>query len=96
MKTIKRIMILSAFLGLQFMAAEVNGNDFPVSVLSPGTPVVADFRDEAPASEINIITLAPVTPREADFEDDPSICNPEPLNKLAPVAPADADFEDQV
>jgi hypothetical protein len=66
-----------------------------VSLLSPAVPMVADFSDGAPSTEINLAILAPVTPKEADFEDETGTKNSS-VRDLAPVTPAEADFEDHV
>ncbi len=76
--------------------AEPNENIFDLTALTPCIPMTADFSDEAPSMEINMLNLAPVTPAEADFEDGPAISNDSPMQDLAPVTPADADFGDSV
>lgn len=66
------------------------------SALAPVIPMVADFSDGAPVSEINMISLAPVTPKEADFEDSTATVNTSVVMDLAPVTPARADFTDHI
>ncbi|MCX6268764.1 MAG: hypothetical protein NTW16_15670 [Bacteroidetes bacterium] len=105
--TIKTLYILTAFLGLQFntIFAAANHIETPagsnettinISLISPVAPIVADFSDGAPVTEISLINLAPATPKEADFEDQPVVINAPSILDLAPVAPVKADFEDQV
>ena len=110
--TPKNILILAGFLGLQIntMNAAVNTNGLRgtsneektslntiiISSLTPVTPIVADFSDGAPTTEINLLNLAPVTPKEADFEDESDIKNNVSVQDLAPVTPVTADFEDKV
>ena len=72
-----------------------DANDATVTafILSPVSPIEADFSDEISETTINIITLAPVTPFEADFASDDETMN---ASVLAPVTPSVADFSEGI
>ena len=74
---------------------ETNSAGINISLLSPAVPMVADFNDGAPSTEISLIDLAPVTPKEASFEDETGVKNEPSAMDLSPVTP-DADFDDCV
>ncbi len=110
MKTInilskKTLFVLAVFLGFQFATtfAAVKSSErvlsntpavINLSALFPVTPMVADFSDGAPSTDISLVKLAPVTPKEADFEEVTGTKNTSSIQDLAPVTPAAADFED--
>ena len=103
-KTMRTIYILIAFLWLQInvIFAATNFSELPalsnlnLVAITPVVPMVADFNDEAPATESSMINLAPVTPKEADFEEITETDNTSSIRDLGPVTPAVADFEDHV
>jgi hypothetical protein len=74
--------------------AEPDSYESGLTALIPVVPMVADFSDDAPVTEINSISLAPVTPKVADFEDEKGSENASAVQDLAPVTPAAADFEE--
>jgi hypothetical protein len=76
--------------------AEAHSTPDNISALIPVIPMIADFSDGAPATEISLFNLAPVTPAEADFEDETGVENASTVRDLAPVTPVVADFEDHV
>jgi hypothetical protein len=75
---------------------EISFSTIEIAELCPVLPIVADFTDGAPTTEISLVNLAPVTPKEADFEDETGICNESLIQQLTPETPKAADFEDQV
>ena len=77
-------------------ATEMNETGITPWAITPVIPMIADFNDAAPVTEISQLNLAPVTPKEADFEDETGTAITPPVRDLAPVAPADADFTDNV
>ena len=74
--------------------AETNFSDLNIFALAPVVPVVADFSDGAPITEICLSNLAPVTPKEAIFEDETGSGNENFTQTLSPTTPIVADFED--
>ena len=76
--------------------AETNLSDMNILALAPVVPMVADFSDGAPITEISLLNLAPVTPKEASFEEEAESGIAGSIQNLAPATPAIADFEDCV